>query len=119
MFKRWWMVQCITKTLTPIPASGGGMSTLISTFFKLCHLTLSGSRIEDEMSYWLGPVFVKLLRLFINLTVSVHLFCCAYWRIKVNTQEAIVNMKGQSSHIFLQIESALLLVQNSADLGPA
>ncbi len=35
------------------------------------------------MSYWLGPVFVKLARLFMNLALAIHLFCCAYWRIKV------------------------------------
>ncbi len=40
-------------------------------------------RLEDEMSYWLGPVFVKLMRLFMNLAISIHLFSCAYWRIKV------------------------------------
>ncbi len=40
-------------------------------------------RVEDEMSYWLGPVFVKLVRLLLNLAVSIHLFCCCYWRIKV------------------------------------
>ncbi len=40
-------------------------------------------RIEDEMSYWLGPVFVKMVRLILNLAVSIHLFSCCYWRIKV------------------------------------
>ncbi len=41
------------------------------------------SRLEDEMSFWVGPVIVKFARLFINLGVSIHLFSCAYWRIKV------------------------------------
>jgi hypothetical protein len=41
------------------------------------------SRLEDELSFWVGPVVVKFARLFINLGVSIHLFSCAYWRIKV------------------------------------
>ncbi len=40
-------------------------------------------RVEDELSRWTGPVFVKLARLFINLTLSIHLCSCAYWRVKV------------------------------------
>ncbi len=49
-------------------------------------------RVEDEMAYWLGPVFVKFLRLFINLAISIHLFCCAYWRIKVSHRQRIKAM---------------------------
>ena len=40
------------------------------------------------MSYWLGPVFSKFLRLFVNLVLSIHLFACAYWRVKVCQQDA-------------------------------
>ena len=36
------------------------------------------------MSYWLGPVFSKFLKIFINLMLSIHLFSCAYWRVKVS-----------------------------------
>jgi hypothetical protein len=64
--------------------------------------------MEDEMSYWLGPVFVKLLRLFINLTVSVHLFCCAYWRIKVNAQlERMYNLSVYCFHSLLPSKEAI------------
>ncbi len=42
-----------------------------------------GRRLEDELSYWVGPVLVKLGRLFLNLTVAIHLCCCAFWRVKV------------------------------------
>ena len=40
-------------------------------------------KIEDELSYWLGPVLAKFIRIFLNLVVSIHLFACAYWRVKV------------------------------------
>jgi hypothetical protein len=42
-------------------------------------------RFEDEMSYWMGPVFTKFLKIFINLILAIHLCCCAFWRVKVHT----------------------------------
>ncbi len=52
--------------------------------FKKILIYIEIRRFEDEMSYWLGPVFVKFLRLFMNLGISIHFFCCAYWRVKVS-----------------------------------
>ena len=50
-------------------------------------------RLEDEMSYWLGRVPVKFMTLFINLAVSIHLFCCAYWRVKVCTCRGAADLR--------------------------
>jgi ABC-type Zn2+ transport system substrate-binding protein/surface adhesin len=50
------------------------------------HTHTNGRRIEDEMSYWMGPTAYKLLRLFLNLVLSIHLFSCAYWRTKVRAK---------------------------------
>jgi hypothetical protein len=50
------------------------------------HKYTNGRRIEDEMSYWMGPTAYKLLRLFLNLVLSIHLFSCAYWRTKVRAK---------------------------------
>ena len=40
-------------------------------------------RLEDELSYWLDPVLVKFVRIFVNLGLAIHLSSCAYWRLKV------------------------------------
>ena len=51
--------------------------------FHVARTVSIGRRLEDEMSYWLNPVFIKFMRVFINLAFSIHLSCCAYWRVKV------------------------------------
>ncbi len=83
----------------------------------LCwHWNCLGRRVEDEMSYWLGPVFVKLMRLFMNLTISIHLFCCAYWRIKVLCSKTCVGwMRTLSQKIFS--ENGLKIITFSLGLS--
>ena len=63
-------------------------------------------RIEDEMSYWLGPVFAKFLKIFVNLMMSIHFFSCAYWRVKVRELTRGVACQDALSHfvvIFLSL----------------
>jgi hypothetical protein len=43
-----------------------------------------GRQLEDELSFWFGPVFVKVLRILVTLGLSIHMSCCGFWRVKVS-----------------------------------
>ena len=50
---------------------------------RLGRLRRDRRHIEDELSFWLGPIVVKMLRLHVCLGWCIHFFCCVYWRVKV------------------------------------
>jgi hypothetical protein len=43
--------------------------------------------VEDLVAIYVGPAAFKIGRLAIGVAVTVHLFACAYWRIKVGGGE--------------------------------
>ncbi len=67
------------------------------TMFLIKHLphnhllTLTGSemfhnrRLEEPLITLLGPAMFKMLRILAYVVVSVHLACCMYYRVKVET----------------------------------
>ena len=102
-----WKSLCSDETTTsPEVASNSqgnaihrviGLSSLWKSLLKKMQDTKFGEcwtfhrRLEDEMAYWIGPVFVKIARIIINLIFSIHIFCCGYWRVKVCCQHTMVD----------------------------
>lgn len=57
------------------------------------------------MSYYFGPVFIKIFKLNIFLGISIHMFCCAYWRVKIETDlenlDAFLEAKSVDPEVYL------------------
>ena len=41
--------------------------------------------MEDIFSYFSGEILYKMLKLFAYASCTVHVFSCAYWRVKIES----------------------------------
>ena len=41
--------------------------------------------MEDVFSYFSGEILYKMLKLFAYASCTVHIFSCAYWRVKIES----------------------------------
>jgi hypothetical protein len=41
------------------------------------------SSIEDLVAIYVGPASFRIMRLLLGVLVTVHIFACAFWRVKV------------------------------------